>query len=148
MALAQATAQPLFDPRWTAPDNPDGLKVLVVEDDAADAYLIKCALSGDPRVGSIRRAVDGVDALHLLEDRDLVPDIAIIDLHMPRMDGFRFLVELGTRQWRSFPAVVLTSSMARADLVRSRLRGADIVLTKPDTLKELEIVLRTAIGTV
>jgi CheY-like chemotaxis protein len=148
MAPAQQIAQTLFDPRWTAPHNPNGLQVLVVEDDAADAYLINCALSGDPRVGLICRAVDGVEALELLEDPNLTPDIAIIDLHMPRMDGLAFLAELGKRRKRPFPAVVLTSSTAKADLMRSWLRGADLVLTKPDTLRELEVMLRTAIGTV
>lgn len=136
------------DPRVGVPDNAEGLQILVVEDDAADAYLIKCALANNPRVGSIRRVTDGVQALRMIEEGDATPDVAIIDLQMPRMDGFKFLVELACRKQHAFPKIVLTSSMARADLVRSRLRGADRVLTKPDTLKELEVMLSHALATV
>jgi CheY-like chemotaxis protein len=146
MAIAGTLAYPSQDPRVGVPDNPDGLQVLVVEDDAADAYLIKCALANNPRIGSIRRVTDGVQALRMIEEGDVTPDLAIIDLQMPRMDGFRLLVELACRKQFTFPKIVLTSSMARTDLVRSRLRGADRVLTKPDTLKELEVALTNAIS--
>lgn len=123
------------------------LRVLVVEDDAADAYLIRQALESDPRVQEIVRAKDGVEALSMLEDGTFRPDLAIIDLQMPRKDGFSFLVDLACQDEQEFPAVVLTSSKARADAVRSRLRGARLVLTKPDTLRELETILHRAIAT-
>jgi CheY-like chemotaxis protein len=148
MAIAGTLAYSSHDPRNGFPDNADGLQVLIVEDDAADAYLIKCALANNPRIGSITRVTDGIQALRAIEEGDATPDVAIIDLQMPRMDGFRLLVELACRKQHNFPKFVLTSSMARTDLVRSRLRGADRVLTKPDTLKELEVMLTHAIATI
>jgi CheY-like chemotaxis protein len=126
-------------------NNLDGLQVLLVEDDAADAYLIKCALSKSPRVGSIVSASDGVSALRAIEQGGAFPDLAIIDLQMPRMDGFRFLVELGCRPQYRFPKFVLTSSTSRSDLLRSRLRRADRIMHKPDTLQQLEVLLSNAI---
>lgn len=126
---------------------PAGLRILVVEDDAADAYLIRQALETQPRIGEIMRAKDGVEALAMLQDGTVEPDLVIVDLQMPRKDGFSFLVDLGCEQKRRFPAIVLTSSKARADAVRSRLRGARLVLTKPDTLRELQLVLHRAIAT-
>jgi len=123
--------------------NLDGLQILLVEDDAADAYLIKCALSKNPRVGSIVSASDGVSALRAIEHGGACPDLAIIDL---QMDGFRFLVELGCRPQYRFPKFVLTSSTSRSDLLRSRLRRADRIMHKPDTLNQLEVLLSNAIA--
>ena len=126
----------------------DGLQVLVIEDDEADAYLIELALCDHPRVGEIVHAADGAEALTLIDNGTVEPDLAIVDLHMPRKDGFSFLVELGCRDEPRFPSVVLTSSTARSDAVRSLLRGANQVLTKPPTVDELEAILGSAIASV
>lgn len=120
------------------------LRVLVVEDDEADAYLIQRALNMHPRIGEVYRAVDGIEALDLIDD-GVDPDFAIIDLHMPRKNGFSLLLEFGCMR-RDFPMIVLTSSTARSDAVRSKLRGAAQVLTKPDTVEELEQVLANAVA--
>lgn len=123
-----------------------GLKVLVVEDDEADAHLIQRVLHDHPSVGPVIRAIDGVAALELIKD-GVAPDLAIIDLHMPRMNGFNLLVELGGAS-RSFPMVVLSSSKAPTDAVRCKLRGADQVLTKPNTFEEFGVMLDAAIAAV
>ena len=88
MAIAGTLAYSSHDPRKGFPANEDGLHVLVVEDDAADAYLIKCALAAIPRVGSITRVIDGLQAIKAIEEEGVAPDLALIDLQMPRMDGF------------------------------------------------------------
>src|SRR5262245_43719576 len=90
-----------------------GLNVLVVEDDVADAHLIKRALADSPRVAHVDFASDGVEALALIDQGIAPPDLAIIDLKMPRMDGFRLLIELACRDEDRFPVVVLTSSTAK-----------------------------------
>jgi CheY-like chemotaxis protein len=123
----------------------EGVCVLVVEDDDADAYLIERALSADPHIGGIIRATDGVEALHLVEIGAIQPDLALIDLHMPRKSGFHLLVDFAARRDPCFPMVVLTSSTAPIDAMRSRLRGAARVLTKPATLEELTDVLTAAV---
>ena len=101
-----------------------GLRVLLVEDDEADAYLISRALSRQPSVSNVFHAADGVEALRMVEDGEVTPDLAFIDLLMPRKNGFELLVALGARPKHDFPMVVLTSSMLPTDAVRSRLRGA------------------------
>src|SRR5580692_11526522 len=101
-----------------------GLCVLVVEDDEADAYLISRALERQPRVAQVIRAWDGAEALELVEQGKVDPDLAFIDLHMPRKNGFNLLAALAGRAESSFPMVVLTSSTAPTDAIRSRLRGA------------------------
>jgi CheY-like chemotaxis protein len=123
-----------------------GLQVLVVEDDMADAYLIRRALAGNPRVDNIAWASDGIEALALLDSGAIHPDLAIIDLHMPRKNGLSLLVELSCRDLGDLARVVLTSSKASSDSVRSKLRGAHQYLTKPDTIDEMETVLSGVIA--
>jgi len=122
-----------------------GLCVLVVEDDDADAYLIECALAANPNVGDIVRATDGIEALRLVDTGGVRPDVALIDLHMPRKNGFQLLADFAACAGPYFPMVVLTSSTAPTDAMRSRLRGAARVLTKPESTQDLEAVLAAAI---
>lgn len=147
MGVAVAKQEAIVEDMPFPAQHSAGLRILVVEDDAADAYLIRQALETQPRIEEVLRAKDGVEALAMLENGSVNPDLVIVDLQMPRKDGFSFLVDLSCEQKRRFPAIVLTSSKARADAVRSRLRGARLVLTKPDTLRELQQVLHRAIAT-
>lgn len=121
------------------------LCVLLLEDDDADAYLARRALSLLPRVGQVARAKNGREALALLQSGKVVPDIAFVDLQMPTMDGLDFLgtcVDLGLA---AVPMVVLTSSSALNDALRSRVRGALRVITKPENPADLQQALQEAI---
>ena len=105
------------------------------------------ALTDNRRVGSVVRATNGADALRMLEAGEVVPDFVIADLHMPTMDGLEFLVSLVDRGLANVPVVVLTSSSAKSDAIRSRVRGALQVLIKPDTIRELFTMLSSSIDT-
>ncbi len=122
------------------------LCVLLVEDDEADVYLIKSALAKNPRVGEIVIARDGAEALDLLDLWATQPDLAIVDLHMPRKDGFALLRDFAARGDSAFPSVVLTSSRAGADALRARKRGAAAFLTKPNTNSKLTTALNAVIA--
>jgi CheY-like chemotaxis protein len=128
-----------------APTALSGLCILAVEDNDADAYLICRALGDNPAVGKVVHARDGVEALALIESGEVAPDLAFIDLRMPRMDGFDLLVAVATRPRLGFPMVVLTSSGSPDDVIRSRLRGATRVIAKPAAVTELYAVLKAAI---
>jgi len=125
-----------------------GLCVLVVEDDDADKYLISRALEDNPAIGTIFHAGDGIEALGMVDRGEVAPDLALIDLHMPRMDGFGLLFAFAGRPGPCFPMVVLTSSSSPSDAIRSRLRSAIRVVTKPDTVADMYAVLKTAIEAV
>jgi|HubBroStandDraft_4_1064222.scaffolds.fasta_scaffold751457_1 CheY-like chemotaxis protein len=124
------------------------LVILVVEDDEADAYLIQRALARHANVATVVQAPDGVEALRMVESREVEPDLAFIDLHMPRKNGFNLLAAIAAGSAPRFPMVVLTSSTAPTDAMRSRLRGAVRVVTKPDTLQAMEVELGRAIAAV
>jgi CheY-like chemotaxis protein len=130
------------------PIEPEGLCVLFAEDDEGDAYLIGRALADNRGVGRVVRAKDGVEALIMVERGEVAPNVAFIDLQMPLMNGFDLLVALSASAHGTFPMVVLTSSAARNDAIKSRLRNATRVVTKPDTVTELFAVLAAAIEAV
>ena len=117
--------------------NAKGLKVLLVEDDEPDAYLIEQALSGNPKVGEILRAEDGVKALELVDKGWFSPDLAIIDLRMPRKDGLTLLKDFAAMERGGFLKVVLTSSAAGSDIRNAFHGGAVEFITKPASRKKL-----------
>ena len=122
--------------RWTP-----GLQVLLVEDDVADAYLIRRALEANPRVADVVLAENGEEALDLVDRRRVFPDLALVDLKMPRKDGLTFLKDLAARPTALFPCAVLTSSKSGKDALRAKTRGAVEFVTKPRAEPELKSAL-------
>ena len=123
-----------------------GLRVLVVEDDEADAWLLGRVLLNDPRIGEVVHTRDGVEALEAIEGGGFAPDLAIVDLQMPKKNGFSLLLDLAARDATPFPVIVLTSSRHGADALRARKRGAERFITKPNTLEKLAEVLEPVIA--
>src|SRR5262249_56066253 len=81
-------------------------RVLLMEDDAAQGERIRSWL--EPQNWSVREAANGRVALEQLDDD--VPDVILLDLMMPEMDGFQFASALRDHaEWRSIPIIVLTS---------------------------------------
>jgi CheY-like chemotaxis protein len=117
------------------------LRVLLVDDDDADVYLIRRALADLPKVAEVRVARDGVEALELIDSWTSGPDLAIVDLKMPRKDGFALLREFAARKSVTFPSIVLTSSKAGADVYRAKKRGAAEFITKPTGVDKLKSAL-------
>jgi two-component system response regulator len=111
--------------------------VLLVEDDAADAMLTREALSQQKLRISIEVAKDGIEALAYLRREGefantVRPDVILLDLNMPRMDGREFLSEIKSDEdLKMIPVVILTTSDADADIVKSYELQAACYLTKP-----------------
>lgn len=148
MNVADRAALPV-DPELglVSPVAPLRLCVLLVEDDEADVYLIRRALAENPKVGEVVVARDGVEALELIYHWAIEPDLAIVDLHMPRKDGFALLRDFASsRATAQFPSVVLTSSRMGADALRAKKRGAMAYLAKPNTAAKLRSALNEVIA--
>lgn len=102
-------------------------RVLVVEDDRAVSELIRTRLAV---VGlDVRVAADGHEALQHV--RDFGPDAMVLDLNMPRMDGFALMKTLGPEQMARLPTLVLTARHAAEDVRRAIGLGARDYLAKP-----------------
>ncbi|MFF1872450.1 response regulator [Streptomyces sp. CB03911] len=112
--------------------------VLLVEDDVADAMLIEEALFEQGMARTIVKAEDGVAALeHLRENVARYPDLIILDLNMPRMNGRELLEVLkADEQLKLIPIVVLTTSAAPEDVSGAYHRHANAYVTKPVNLDD------------
>jgi CheY-like chemotaxis protein len=112
---------------------PRPITVLLVEDDPGDVLLIREAFEDHKLNNTLLVANDGVEALDLLRDPDTErPDLVLLDLNLPRKDGREVLREIkDDDSLRSIPVVVLTTSDAEEDILRSYDLHANAYVTKP-----------------
>ncbi|MFE6937428.1 response regulator [Streptomyces sp. NPDC057699] len=113
--------------------------VLLVEDDIADAMLIEEALA-ERGARNLVQVTDGVAALeHLRAPGNSRPDLIVLDLNMPRMNGRELLKVLkNDEDLHTIPVVVLTTSTAPDDVTGAYSSHANAYVTKPVNLQEFE----------
>ena len=123
--------------------------VLLVEDDPGDVVLIKEAFEYNKVHNTLHIVSDGVEALEFLHRRGQYegaprPDLVLLDLNLPRKDGREVLEEVkADRDLRTIPVVVLTTSEAEEDILRSYDLHANAYVTKPvDFDRFVEVVRR------
>lgn len=103
------------------------VRVLIADDDTEFTKAMFTALAADGRIDVAGTARDGVEALEL--SKTLRPDVVLLDLEMPRMDGYEALRRLNRRVRR--PAViVLTGVTEQQDLARAARLNPDALLEK------------------
>jgi CheY-like chemotaxis protein len=120
------------------------LSVLIVEDNPGDAFMVEQMLRDLKLDMKITLAEDGQEALDILVTRgNDVPDLVILDLNMPRVDGFEVLKYMKDKpMFNSVPVVVMTGSLRGEDEKRSRDLGAVDYCVKPATSDEMERTTR------
>lgn len=118
--------------------------VLLVEDDPGDVVLVREALAHNNVRNELRVAADGVAALEQLRSTELArPDLILLDLNLPRKDGREVLSEIRSDpQLTGIPVVILTTSEAQTDILRSYELHANAYITKPVNLKRFFEVVR------
>ncbi|PRH79920.1 DNA-binding response regulator [Streptomyces solincola] len=114
-------------------------RVLVVEDDSQLVRALRINLQA--RRFEVEEAMDGGTALRLAAAR--TPDVVILDLGLPDMDGIDVLKEL--RGWSRTPVLVLSARHTSAEKIRALDAGADDYVTKPFSMDELLARLRAAV---
>jgi two-component system alkaline phosphatase synthesis response regulator PhoP/two-component system response regulator VicR len=109
-------------------------KILVVDDERHIVRLVEVNLS---RAGyDVATAYDGVEALEKVEEEDL--DMIVLDVMMPRMDGFEVLKRLqADPDTQDIPVIMLTAKAQDADIFRGWSSGVSSYLTKPFNPREL-----------
>jgi CheY-like chemotaxis protein len=121
---------------------PSTCEILLVEDNAADANLLRLCLDGVKTSFRIRAVGDADTALEHLRS-SARPDLVLLDLNLPGRDGRDVLDAIRSDpSLRSMPVVVLTSSQAVADVRTCAEKLADWYLTKPLHLEGYEEVAR------
>ncbi|WP_135533423.1 response regulator [Halostella pelagica] len=115
----------------------DRAEILLVEDNPGDVRLTEEAFKEGQIANTLHVATDGVEALDFLHQRGdyedaPCPDVVLLDLNLPRKDGDEVLKEIrNDTDLKRLPVIVLTSSEAQEDIVKSYELQANAFLTKP-----------------
>ena len=114
------------------------IRIVLVEDDPADVYLLEKTLQQLQINYDLTRYDDGEEALKALASDDCpVPDLILLDLNLPRREGFDVLRSVRSKPRLSgVPVGILTASDAAKDRHRIALIGAERYIHKPPTLEE------------
>jgi len=131
-------------PTATAP-----IQVLLVEDNPADVRLTLEALKDAKVHNAISVAIDGVDAMAFLRRQGRhaqapKPDLVLLDLNLPKKDGREVLQEMKSdAALKHIPVVVLTTSKAEEDILKSYRLNANAFVTKPVDLDQFLKVVQS-----
>ena len=125
----------------TAPTCTATVRVLIADDHLLFAEALEAILGTEPSLEVVGRAADGREALALA--RSLAPDVVLMDISMPVMDGFEAAAEIAKLPRR--PAVLMLSgSNAPQDIDRARRSGASGYVTKDAIAARLVAAIRAA----
>lgn len=111
-------------------------KILVVDDTRNIQLLISDFLTGQDY--EVLTASEGREALEAV--RQSTPDLVLLDIMMPNMDGYQFISQL--RRESSIPVIMITAKQQEADIIKGFDLGADDYITKPFRLRELLVRMR------
>lgn len=125
------------------------INILIVDDSADDIEFTLAALQGTKLANDIHIVSDGVEAMEYLRKErkysDAVkPSLVLLDLNMPRKDGREVLAEMkADPALRQIPVVILTTSQAEEDILRSYDLHANCYISKPVDLKALSKIVKS-----
>ena len=108
------------------------MRALVVDDSRAMRALLTNILQS---IGAeVTQAKDGCDALARLRSADRLPDLMLVDWHMPEMDGLELIKQVRKDPaWKPMTLMMVTTESEHENMVRALLAGADEYLIKPFT---------------
>ncbi len=125
------------------------VEILLVEDNPGDVRLTQEALKDGKVINNLSVVDNGIDAIRFLRREDEyasapAPDIILLDLNLPRMDGREVLAEIkADKGLHRIPVVVLTTSKAEEDILRSYDLHANCYIAKPVDLDQFMLVIKS-----
>jgi two-component system, chemotaxis family, response regulator Rcp1 len=130
-------------------DNNRPVEILLVEDNPGDERLTREALKEGKVYNNLHWVKDGVEAMAFLRREGKYgavprPDIVLLDLNLPKKDGREVLQEIKTDpELKRIPVVVLTTSKAEEDVMKTYNLHANCYVTKPVDLEKFIVVVRS-----
>jgi CheY-like chemotaxis protein len=124
------------------------VEILAVEDNPADVRLIQEALKEGKFNNHLHIAEDGVEAVKYLHrehpyENAQQPDMILLDLNLPKMDGREVLARIKSdERLKNIPVIVLTTSKAEEDIMKSYNLHANCFITKPVGIEQFMKVVR------
>jgi len=125
------------------------VKILLVEDNPGDVRLTQEAFKENKVSNSLNVVEDGLEAMAFLSQVDKYtdaprPDLILLDLNLPKKDGREVLAEIKEDpDLKSIPVVVLTTSKAEEDIIKSYNLHANCYITKPVDLEQFITVVKS-----
>jgi CheY-like chemotaxis protein len=129
--------------------NVESIDILLVEDNPGDVRLTREALKDAKVLNEVYVAQDGVEAMQFLHregkfSNTPTPDMILLDLNLPRKDGREVLAEIKQdSKLKRIPVVVLTTSKADEDIIRTYNLHANAYITKPVDLNRFIEIIHT-----
>jgi CheY-like chemotaxis protein len=123
-------------------------KILLIEDNPGDIRLVRRALARSSPPSDLHVAHDGPEALAYLARESAAGasdlDLILLDLSLPKMDGCEVLARIRVAAGsEGTPVIMMSSSQAEQDVVRSYAHGANCFITKPLDLEQYMAVIRS-----
>jgi len=125
------------------------VEILLVEDNPGDIRLTQEGLKETKMLNNLHVAMDGVEALDFLLKRGkhtnaTRPDLILLDLNLPKIDGRELLKQIKTDEnLKRIPVVILTSSRAEEDIIKTYNLHANCYITKPVDFNQFLHVIRS-----
>lgn len=126
----------------------ESIEILLVEDNPGDADLAREALATGKVLNHLNVVADGEEAMAYLRRqgkyaKSTRPDLVLLDLNLPKMDGRQVLAEIKSDEvLKSIPVVILTTSAAETDIIKSYSLHANCYITKPIDLDQFMKVVQ------
>lgn len=123
------------------------MNILFIEDDMIESMKFQRTLSKVDSKHTILEAKNGEQALDVLKTSQVLPDIILLDLNMPRMSGIEFLEILkANAQYKYIPTIILTTSENRTDLLECYRIGIAGYVIKPLKYEDYEYKIKTVLA--
>ena len=121
--------------------------LLLVDDDDDDSFLFREVLNEVDSSVKLLNAQNGKEALELLwQQHSVMPDLILLDLNMPKMDGKECLAELKKDDFLSqIPVFIYTTSSSSTDIEYTLQLGAQCFITKPASFRDLQTLLEVIV---
>jgi CheY-like chemotaxis protein len=122
----------------------DHIDILLVEDNEGDIILTMEALQESRISNKVSVVTDGEQALALLDQTTSLPDLILLDINLPKIDGLEVLKTIkNDDRYKMIPVIMLTTSSAESDILNSYSNHANCFITKPVDLNIFLNVIRT-----
>lgn len=122
----------------------NAIKILLVEDNEGDILLTTEALKEGRIHNRIEVAKDGQEALDILQNGSELPDLILLDINLPKVNGFEVLSVIKKNNLlKTIPVIMLSTSGAEKDILTSYSNYANCFITKPLDLDSFMDVVRT-----
>lgn len=122
-------------------EKPSDYKVLIVDDSKMDRTMMQKSL--EPIGVTVIEATNGIEALNIIKSGEHSLDAMLIDIEMPRMDGYTLAGEIRKySKYRNLPLIAVTSRTSKSDRLRGVEAGMTEYITKPYSPEYLENVVR------